>query len=243
MEKEFSDYIVYVDESGDHSMVSIDHDYPLFILAFCIFRKDSYIENVVPALQSFKFKYYGHDMVVLHELDIRKSRGPFNTLLDKKVRDPFMEDLNCLIDDAPFTLITSVIDKQVHLDRYGHNAHSPYDLSLLFCMERLQYFFTAQGETDRQVHIVLEKRGKKEDDELELVFRRFCDTRQFPFEPVFAHKQNNSAGLQVADLVARPIGRHIIKPDQQNRAYNILKKKFYRGPNGSGLKIFPVQET
>ena len=111
MQKEFSEYIVYVDESGDHSLDSIDSEYPIFVLAFCVFRKDSYLNKVVPKLQSFKFKYYGHDMVVLHELDIRKSRGPFNILLDKKVRDPFMEDLNCLIDSAPFTLITSVIDK------------------------------------------------------------------------------------------------------------------------------------
>jgi hypothetical protein len=109
-------------------------------------------------------------------------------------------------------------------------------------MERLEHFFIAQGESEPQVHIVLEKRGKKEDNELELVFRRYCDTNNFPFVPVFAHKQNNSVGLQLADLVARPIGRHVINPKQDNRAYDILKKKFYRGPNGMngwGLKIFP----
>lgn len=30
----FSDYIVYVDESGDHSLESINLRYPLFVLAF-----------------------------------------------------------------------------------------------------------------------------------------------------------------------------------------------------------------
>ena len=29
----FSDYVVYVDESGDHSLTSIDADYPVFVLA------------------------------------------------------------------------------------------------------------------------------------------------------------------------------------------------------------------
>ena len=33
----FSKYIVYVDESGDHSLQSIDDNYPLFVLAFCNF--------------------------------------------------------------------------------------------------------------------------------------------------------------------------------------------------------------
>ena len=34
-----SDYIVYVDESGDHSMEHINQEYPLFVLALCIFDK------------------------------------------------------------------------------------------------------------------------------------------------------------------------------------------------------------
>jgi hypothetical protein len=34
----YSQYIVYVDESGDHSLQSIDPQYPVFVLAFCIFH-------------------------------------------------------------------------------------------------------------------------------------------------------------------------------------------------------------
>jgi hypothetical protein len=40
---EHSNYIVYVDESGDHSLESINPRYPLFVLAFCVFQKDHYI--------------------------------------------------------------------------------------------------------------------------------------------------------------------------------------------------------
>jgi len=43
--------------------------------------------------------------------------------------------------------------------------------------------------------------------------------------------------------VAHPIGRHVVKPDQPNRAYDTLEPKFRRGPqgevNGYGLKVFP----
>ena len=35
----FSDYIVYVDESGDHSLINIDANYPVFVLAFGVFHK------------------------------------------------------------------------------------------------------------------------------------------------------------------------------------------------------------
>ncbi|MDR2189439.1 MAG: DUF3800 domain-containing protein [Azonexus sp.] len=41
----WSDTIIYVDESGDHSLESIDPEYPVFVLAFCIFRKDEYINT------------------------------------------------------------------------------------------------------------------------------------------------------------------------------------------------------
>ena len=49
MNAEFSDYIVYVDESGDHNLERINPEYPLFVLAFCIFekknvRKSNYFE-------------------------------------------------------------------------------------------------------------------------------------------------------------------------------------------------------
>ena len=109
---EFSDYIVHVDESGDHSLTSIDPQFPVFSLSFCVVRKDDYTGTVVPAVQALKFKYRGHDAVVLHEHEIRKSKGEFTFLLtDKALRDAFYDDLNQVIVDAPIAIIASVIDK------------------------------------------------------------------------------------------------------------------------------------
>jgi hypothetical protein len=56
-------------------------------------------------------------------------------------------------------------------------------------------------------------------------------------------KASNSTGLQIADLVARPIGIKVLRPDQANRAYDIVAKKFRRNPAGEikdrGLKVVP----
>ncbi len=49
--RRFSDYVVYVDESGDHSLASIDPDYPVFVLALCIFHKRHYSEKIIPAVE------------------------------------------------------------------------------------------------------------------------------------------------------------------------------------------------
>lgn len=35
----FSDYLVFVDESGDHGLDTIDPGYPMFVLAFCVLRE------------------------------------------------------------------------------------------------------------------------------------------------------------------------------------------------------------
>lgn len=71
---EFGDYIVYVDESGDHGLASIDPNYPVFVLACCILRKYEYGRTAIPGLLDFNFRLFGHDQVVLHEPEIRKRR-------------------------------------------------------------------------------------------------------------------------------------------------------------------------
>ena len=83
-----------------------------------------------------------------------------------------------------------------------------------------------------QTHVVVECRGKKEDRELELEFRRVCDGdgghgRLLPFHIVFADKKTNLVGLQVADLVARPVGIHHLRPAQPNQAFEVLTQKFF----------------
>jgi len=56
-------------------------------------------------------------------------------------------------------------------------------------------------------------------------------------------KKSNSPGLQLADLVARPIGINLLKPEQPNRAYDVLRNKIYVNSDGNiqnwGLKCFP----
>jgi len=241
---EFSNYIIYVDESGDHSLSSINKDFPLFILAFCIFEKEKYSKSAVKKLKEFKFKHFGHDMVVLHENEIRRDKGWFKILNTKEKKSSFIEELTQVIYEEDFTIIATVI----HKDKLYAKSNNPYDTALKYCMERTYKFLESKSEHKKTTHIVVEQRGKKEDEELELEFRRVCDgynyqNIHFPFEIILANKMSNSAGLQLADLVARPIGLSVLKPEQTNRAYEVLKDKFYKNGSGRisgyGLKIFP----
>lgn len=247
----FSNFVVYVDESGNHGMQNVDPDYPLFVLAFCIFYKKHYSEKVVPALQKFKFNHFGHDIVILHERDIRKEKGPFK-LASALHRNAFLGELTDIIDRSNFILVSSVIDK-TRLQELDPEAPNLYHLALGFCLETLYEFLDEKGQADKRTHVIFECRGKNEDRDLELEFRRICAGANkrgtpFPFDVVMADKKANSAGLQLADLVARPVGLHILRPAQANRAFDVLKLKFFcsggrpnvgTGVEDRGLKIYP----
>lgn len=251
MGQEFSDFIVYVDESGDHSLTSIDANYPIFVLAFCIFYKDHYRTSIVPATQKLKFDYFGHDSVILHERGIRKGLGAFNIFTLKERKEAFMERLSDIMQQNNFVLATCVIEKQ-KLDNKQKEIH-PYHFSLTHCLETLYEFVKEKGQEDKLTFVVVESRGKKEDKELEIEFRRICAGENkfkkiLPFNIKIISKQENSTGLQIADLVARPIGNHILFSTKENRAFEVLKTKLYceggrekvgAGFDQKGLKHFP----
>lgn len=241
---EFSDYIVYVDESGDHSLSSVDPSFPVFSLSFCVVKKLDYVRLVVPAVQKLKFKYWGHDAIVLHEHEIRKSKGDFTFLLaDPAKRQDFYADLHQIMIDAPISIIGSVIDKQ-RLKRRYPDPWNPYQIALHFCLERLLIFLRERAQVGKSVHVIFECRGKTEDNDLELAFRRTVsgantwgwikrDFSSVTFEPKFARKSVNSTGLQLADLTARPLALRTLRPDQQNRTYDVIETKL------EALKVFP----
>lgn len=226
-------------------MASIDAEYPVFVLSFCIFKKDVYLHEAVPKIKALKIKYFGHDLAILHERDIRRRTGWYSKI-SKDDHEALVGELSTIIGELDFTIISVIIDKYRLKGKYKTPDH-PYHLALGFGLERIDRFLASQGEAGRKVSIVCEARGGKEDADLELAFRRVCDGANFrgdlyPHEIAIADKKCNSEGLQIADLTARPIGMSYTRPDQANRAYGALEPKLYRGAygaNGWGRKIFP----
>jgi hypothetical protein len=245
-----------VDESGDHSLLSIDEHYPIFVLAFCVFHKRHYSEVLVPALEKFKFNHFGHDQVVLHENEIRKEKGAFNIFRSREEKNDFIDQLTSIIEVSNFILISCTIEKR-RLNNQDSDSLNSYHVALGYCIEALYKFLLEKGQHEKKTHVVVECRGKKEDRELELEFRRICDGNNrlgisLPFEILFADKKVMSSGLQLADLVARPIGLYYLRPRQGNRAFEVLKKKFYceggreqagKDYEGCGMMIYPEQKS
>ena len=243
----FGNHLVFVDESGDHSLTSIDPHHPVFVLAFVIISKADYIRQVCPELQAFKMRYWGHDEVVLHEREIRKPQDEFSFLLQRDIEKRFLADLTDIMVRLPATIVAVVIDKPAFLKRHEPESRV-YDHAMQAGMNAVFQYLSVVGDADHHTPIIVESRGRREDKELELAFRRFCASdnahgRSLPFELVMVSKLANSAGLQLSDLVARPIGLHHLRPQQPNRAYEIIETKFYRQRDGafqgSGLIHIP----
>ncbi len=102
----------------------------------------------------------------------------------------------------------------------------------------------------KELCIVIEERGKKEDNKLREHFQRikakgtgYVNAKrlaEYNIQIHFRNKKANVNGLQLADLVAYLIARYIIDPKQANPAFDVCAKKIYekRGQR-YGLKIYP----
>ena len=65
------------------------------------------------------------------------------------------------------------------------------------------------------------------------------------FDLVIADKNANCEGLQIADLTARPMGLSVIRPQQPNRAFDVVRTKLRDIPDDQssiqGLTILPME--
>jgi hypothetical protein len=240
--------VVYIDENGDHSLEAVDPHFPIFVLTMMIADVKAYYEKIIPAMCEFKFNHFGHEGVILHSRDIRKAQGAFGFLNDLAKREPFYAQLYQLMETSSYTIISVVIRKQKHKDRYGKAAKNPYDLAFTFALERLLPLLEGHGQTE--VQLIAEARGKREDAELKLAVLDVVNNgtyyigasrfKEVQFHLEFRPKSMNIVGTQVADLAGYPIARYALDTKYKGPLMKIIWKKFYNGPGWiHGLKMFP----
>ena len=233
---EFGDYVIFVDESGDACLDPISIHYPILNVSFCIIRKDHYIDTVVPRLQALKYRYFGHDQVILHEREIRRGRQAFAKLSEDKARHAAFEaDIKRWIAESPFHIVSATVHKARLVARYTH-PFDPYHIAMRFCLERTQHFLRRHQQTGRTTQIVFESRGKTTDRATQEEFSRVLASAQpwgyrttdfsgLPLEALFISKQANVAGHQLADQIARPIALRTLQPDRPSHLLPCLDRK------------------
>ncbi|WP_180380740.1 DUF3800 domain-containing protein [Alloscardovia macacae] len=226
---EYSDFIIFVDESGDHSLKTINPRYPLFVLAFCIFKKEHYIRDIVPAVLELKYRYFGHELVILHEREMRMRSGDFAIFMDADARENFFVALNDIMRTADMSIIPIIIDKQTFI---ADSDSTLYDIATYRGMDLVKQFLSDYGQSVQTTSVVFEGRGKKEDHELMNTFtqkvKEEVNESYGGLDFQCAPKTANIIGLQLADLVARPIGNQYLHPESTDRAYKLISEKIWR---------------
>ena len=243
-------YHLFIDESGDPSLSSINSDFPVFVLLGCLFEEKAY-QSVSSKISDLKKDIFKSDNVILHSRDIRKCEGVFSKLFNLEVKQIFYERLNNIMTEGEYTVVAVAIKKNEFIERYGKIADDPYELSLSFLLERI--LMETDSLPSNTVEIMIESRGKVEDEILIKRYNKLLDVgsgritsdrfRKRYQKIEFRKKKENDCGLQIADLCAYPVARHVINSQEPYPAFEIVKTKFRKNSNGViagyGLKIFP----
>jgi hypothetical protein len=239
---------LFIDESGDHGLTKIDTDFPVFILSGILIEEKE--RNLITqSIDNLKSEIWANGDVILHSRDIRKCEKEFKSLFDEKIKERFYSLLNEIISNSSYKIIASGIQKNIFIKEFGKLQNDVYEVALSFVIE-LSILAMKNSSSMNSLEIIIEKRGRKEDKQLESHFQRILgkgtgklsSLEIKEFNPIFKfkNKKENINCLQLADLIAYPIARFIIDPTKANPAFDILEPKIYRNNEGIvGLKIYP----
>jgi hypothetical protein len=247
-------YRLYVDEVGNSDLgASRDPNHRYLSLTGVILEL-GYVDAVVaPKLETLKRRYFVthvDEPVVFHRKKLVNKRYPFQSLRDPEVEVGFNTDLLSLLRALDYTVITIVIDKLEHMERYSTWRYDPYHYCQEVLLERYVLWLHQQGAVG---DVMAESRGGKEDMRLKKSFARIHEegsdyVRAGVFHEYLTSgqlkvkaKSSNIAGLQLADLIAHPSYKATLAR-RQNQALpqnfggqiaEILEaSKYHRSPTG-----------
>jgi hypothetical protein len=216
-------YRIYIDESGDHTYHSLDDSARRYLgLTGCIIKAEYYRTIFHPALENLKQKHFPHnpdEPIILHRNDIINRKRAFWRLRDTNNHEAFNRDILKFFAEQKYALITVLIDKKSHWERYAESAFHPYHYCLRALLERycgFLNFYNAEGD------VIAEARQAKEDKELRAAYQEVYEKGTFYRSSNFFRnvltsnklklkpKASNISGLQLADLLAYPSKQEIL---------------------------------
>ena len=241
-------YYLYIDECGDHELEKFNPNFPIFTLCGFLVPGDK-LETLENAVKSFKRQFFNDESVIIHSRDIRKQEKEYSILQYPEIRHSFYERINNILGQADvYTIVSCSILKEPFVERFSR-GEDVYGLSLKYLIERAIFCMDDNVE-DGILDVYIERRGVKQDRALLNYYNRLraIGTKWVTAERLvsrlgrfmFSYKKDNVIGLQLADLIAYPITRHVLNPTAPNPAYDIICDKIYTYKGAVlGMKIIP----
>ena len=221
---------------------------------------EDYALQVGPRWNGFKAGYLGRMNRRIHEPQIRGRR--LRHWLAKYGSDPeaFESTLDDILVETRYRLIAAVIRKDEFQQEFGNSPVdsflplSQYNIALDFILERFVHYL--HYEADDAVGIVIAERiGPKETAQLRSEYVRLqLEGTQYASPSWFRYQLNESLmfgdkddlipGLEMTDIIARPIAEKVLGRSSTPARWEPIKRKFYDGgqgrPESYGLKVFPT---
>jgi len=172
----------------------------------------------------------------------------------------FNQDFLGLISLSEFKIISVLIDKLDHNQKYNTWKYDPYHYCMEVLVERFFFFLKSINSVG---DVMIESRGGKEDMRLKKSYRKivengthFIESEKLKklltsLELKVKPKMLNIAGLQFADLLAHSSRRFMFRNYNidEGKKYvfgdeiiEIIKTKYYAGKTGiegHGIKLLP----
>lgn len=241
-------YYLFLDESGDQNLANFDPSFPIFTLCGIVLSEEQ-LQILSTQVNDLKRDFWGERKIILHSRDIRKCQNGFEIFFDLDTKQAFYTRINKILGQDIYTIICCAILKEPYIRQYG-KLNDVYGQSLSFIMERTVFYLDGVKKSNVELTTIIEKRGKKEDAALLAYYNSLIDrgTYWVTAERIKSYfksfqmkaKQDNIIGLQVADLIAYPITRHILDENAVNLSFDIIKRNIYtKGDKLYGMKVFP----
>ncbi len=244
-------YVLYLDECGDQNLSNFDPQFPIFTLCGIVMseKQDKLLSEKINAL---KLEIWNNTNIILHSRDIRKCQNGFEVLFDLDIKKKFLETLNNILGQNAYVIVCCAIMKEPYIRHYG-KLNDVYGLSLSYIMERVVFYLDSLEREGIELCTIIERRGKREDRTLLDYYNQLLDKGTYwvnanRMKKYFKRfemrwKSENIIGLQIADLIAYPITRHVLNPNGVNLSYEVLKKNIYQMDGKVyGMKIFPTDK-
>nr|DAF25569.1 MAG TPA: Protein of unknown function (DUF3800) [Caudoviricetes sp.]DAZ74693.1 MAG TPA: Protein of unknown function (DUF3800) [Caudoviricetes sp.] len=225
-----SDYILFLDESAETKAN------PYLLLGGIIISRNNYKKFLIPSIQNTK-SILGNSNIVFHYTDILKKQKDFKILCSNAdICTKFWTSLRNTINKTDLKIITAYTNVKEYLDEYPDFSHDIYEILFSSVINSYIHFLI---KNKARGSIVFESREETQNRKIQKHYFNILQNGTNIYIPEaidkyitttsFTVKEENSIGLQIADIVAYNCVRYINGHKIQHSMWNILEPKIYDG--------------
>ena len=231
------EYILFADETGKTPQN------PYFCFAGYAIKRSEYVDCLIPAINTLKEKTFGRASVVFHYTEMKGNKNEFDVFLDATIRNRFWIEFVGILSKLNIAVLGVYYNENNMNACFGKGGTTSYDIAFRHLLENYMHFLRSIKGIGA---ICIESRTNKENMFLQTNYFDYVnngsiyftthDTRSHLASIGFIIKEDNCAGLQVADMLPSRLMR-IVNGQKDNYGLDtVIKGKIY----AAGTEYMPI---